>query len=74
MSSQEYRRSAPQLYGVDVKLHFFTNKNKWKAGAIPNFLMLCMHIAKKFLEHPGKLQLERVDKLGMDSLYENVEA
>lgn len=45
----------------------------WKAGVIPNCPKLCMHIAKKFPEHPGKLQLEKVDKLALDTLYENVE-
>lgn len=69
-----------KMYKLNQKLDypepntFQFSDSFWKAGVIPNFPKLCMHITKKFPEHPGKLQLERVDKLGLDSLYENVEA
>ncbi|KAL4201241.1 hypothetical protein AMTRI_Chr02g257710 [Amborella trichopoda] len=46
----------------------------WKGGMIPNHPRICLHIAKKFPEHTSKLQLERVDKIGMDALHENVES
>ncbi|XP_058072082.1 protein NAP1 [Magnolia sinica] len=45
----------------------------WKAGVIPNYPRICLLVTKKFPEHPSKLQLERVDKLALDSLHENAE-
>ncbi|KAF6160665.1 hypothetical protein GIB67_019605 [Kingdonia uniflora] len=45
----------------------------WNAGVIPNHPKICMLVARKFPEHPSKLQLERVDKLALDDLRENAE-
>ncbi|KAJ4785686.1 transcription activator [Rhynchospora pubera] len=56
----------------DSSSHTFS-ENFWKAGIIPNFPKLCVFVSKKFPEHPSKLQLERVDKMGIDALHENAE-
>eukprot|EP01018_Ginkgo_biloba_P029851 Gb_16727 [translate_table: standard] len=68
-----------KMYRLNQKLDFpeptsyqFSD-SFWKAGVVPNYPKLCVHITKKFPEHPGKLQLERVDKLAFDALYDNVE-
>ncbi|KAH7432487.1 hypothetical protein KP509_07G024700 [Ceratopteris richardii] len=46
----------------------------WKAGIFPELPKLCVHIAKKFPEHTGKLQLEKVDKTAIDQLSDNAES
>eukprot|EP00250_Pteridium_aquilinum_P014737 c22167_g1_i1 orf=670-4797(-) len=45
----------------------------WKAGIFPDLPKLCVHMAKKFPEHTGKLQLEKVDKLAFDQLQDSAE-
>ncbi|KAK8946950.1 putative protein NAP1 [Platanthera zijinensis] len=45
----------------------------WKSGVFPNLPRICIHLSKKFPEHPNKLQLERVDKVGFDHLNDNAE-
>lgn len=32
----------------------------WKTGIFPDMLKLCQHVARKFPEHPAKMQLEKV--------------
>ena len=32
----------------------------WKTGIFPDLPKLCLHVARKFPEHPAKLQLEKV--------------
>ncbi|KAG0472039.1 hypothetical protein HPP92_016585 [Vanilla planifolia] len=56
----------------DLKSHTFS-ESFWKAGVFPNLPRICIHLSKKFPEHPNKLQLERVDKLGLDNLNDNAE-
>ncbi|CAL9178150.1 unnamed protein product [Musa hybrid cultivar] len=56
----------------DLGSHTFSDAF-WKAGIFPNFPRICMLVSKKFPEHPNKLQLERVDKLAMDTLTENAQ-
>lgn len=52
-----------RLYNIldhpDLVSHMFSD-SFWKAGIIPNFPKICILVSKKFPEHPGKLQLERV--------------
>jgi len=43
----------------------------WKSGILPDLPKLCQHVARRFPEHPAKLQLEKVDKAGVDMLHEN---
>lgn len=45
----------------------------WKAGVFPNHPKICILLSKKFPEHHSKLQLERVDKLALDSLNDHAE-
>lgn len=45
----------------------------WKSAVFPNLPRICIHLSKKFPEHPNKLQLERVDKVGLDHLNDNAE-
>ncbi|XP_074286130.1 protein NAP1 [Silene latifolia] len=45
----------------------------WKAGVVPNFPKLCTLVARRFPEHTGKLNLERVDKLAFDTLMDGAE-
>ncbi|AQK38748.1 brick3 [Zea mays] len=56
----------------DPNTHTFSDAF-WKAGVFPNFPKICITMSKKFPEHPNKLQLERVDKFGLDALNENAE-
>ncbi|KAG0470478.1 hypothetical protein HPP92_017178 [Vanilla planifolia] len=56
----------------DLTSHTFS-ESFWKAGVFPNLPRICIHLSKKFPEHPNKLQLERVDKLGLDNLNDNAE-
>ncbi|PKA52561.1 putative protein NAP1 [Apostasia shenzhenica] len=56
----------------DLPSHSFSD-SFWKAGIFPNLPRICIHLSKKFPEHPNKLLLERVDKLGIDNLYDNAE-
>ncbi|KAI5070089.1 hypothetical protein GOP47_0014432 [Adiantum capillus-veneris] len=46
----------------------------WKAGVFPELPKLCMHMAKKFPEHPSKLQLEKVDKMAYDQFRDGAES
>lgn len=39
--------------------HVFS-ESFWKAGVIPSFPKICTLVSRKFPEHTGKLQLERV--------------
>lgn len=32
----------------------------WKAGIFPDMPKLCLHVARKFPEHPAKMQLDKV--------------
>ncbi|CAM6099238.1 unnamed protein product [Calypogeia fissa] len=43
----------------------------WKSGVLPDLPKLCMHLARKFPEHPLKMQLEKIDKAGLDLLQSN---
>ncbi|CAL5410785.1 unnamed protein product [Camellia sinensis] len=45
----------------------------WKAGVFPNHPKICVLLSKKFPEHHSKLQLERLDKVALDALYDNAE-
>ncbi|XAR56074.1 hypothetical protein NMG60_11036384 [Bertholletia excelsa] len=45
----------------------------WKAGVFPNHPKICMLLSKKFPEHHTRLQLERIDKIALDALNDNVE-
>ncbi|KAH9608316.1 hypothetical protein KSS87_007803 [Heliosperma pusillum] len=45
----------------------------WKAGVVPNFPKICTLVARRFPEHTGKLNLERVDKLAFDTLMDGAE-
>ncbi|KAL2631653.1 hypothetical protein R1flu_016339 [Riccia fluitans] len=45
----------------------------WKSGVLPDLPKICMHVVRKFPDHPAKLQLEKVDKAGLDYLHENAE-
>ncbi|XP_021285978.1 protein NAP1 [Herrania umbratica] len=45
----------------------------WKAGVFPNHPRICILLSKKFPEHFSKLQLERVDKAGLDALGDSAE-
>ncbi|KAK6240355.1 hypothetical protein SCA6_005744 [Theobroma cacao] len=45
----------------------------WKAGVFPNHPRICILLSKKFPEHFSKLQLERVDKAGLDALSDSAE-
>eukprot|EP00249_Psilotum_nudum_P015741 c25499_g1_i2 orf=223-4398(+) len=56
----------------DIGLHQYSD-SYWKAGILPDLPKLCLHIAKKFPEHPAKMQLEKVDKGGLDHLHDNAE-
>eukprot|EP00252_Welwitschia_mirabilis_P021329 TRINITY_DN5452_c0_g1_i3.p1 TRINITY_DN5452_c0_g1~~TRINITY_DN5452_c0_g1_i3.p1 ORF type:complete len:1244 (-),score=247.08 TRINITY_DN5452_c0_g1_i3:983-4714(-) len=68
-----------KMYRLNQKLDcsetssFQFSESFWKAGVIPNCPKLCIHMMKKFPEHPGKLQLEKVDKIGLDALLENAD-
>ncbi|KAL4578105.1 hypothetical protein LXL04_014221 [Taraxacum kok-saghyz] len=53
--------------------HVFTEAF-WKAGVFPNCPKICTLLSKKFPEHHGKLQLERVDKVALDALNDQAEA
>lgn len=35
----------------------------WKTGIIPDMPKLCQHVARKFPEHPAKIQLDKVDDI-----------
>ncbi|XP_068656377.1 probable protein NAP1 [Aristolochia californica] len=56
----------------DPVSHVFS-ETFWKAGIVPNCPRIAVLLAKKFPEHPSKLQLERVDKFALDALHENAE-
>ncbi|XP_024388834.1 probable protein NAP1 isoform X3 [Physcomitrium patens] len=43
----------------------------WKTGIFPDMPKLCQHVARKFPEHPAKMQLDKVDKGGCDMLHEH---
>ncbi|KAG0587429.1 hypothetical protein KC19_2G163800 [Ceratodon purpureus] len=43
----------------------------WKTGIFPDMPKLCLHVARKFPEHPAKMQLDKVDKAGVDMLHEH---
>ncbi|KAK2995146.1 hypothetical protein RJ640_002399 [Escallonia rubra] len=45
----------------------------WKAGLFPNHPKICILLSKKFPEHHSRLQLERVDKIALDSLNDHAE-
>ncbi|KAM7505667.1 hypothetical protein LguiB_004571 [Lonicera macranthoides] len=45
----------------------------WKAGVFPNHPKLCVFLSKKFPEHHSRLQVERVDKVALDSLNDHAE-
>ncbi|KAF5935974.1 hypothetical protein HYC85_027103 [Camellia sinensis] len=45
----------------------------WKSGVFPNHPKICVLLSKKFPEHHSKLQLERLDKVALDALYDNAE-
>ncbi|RZC67779.1 hypothetical protein C5167_011465 [Papaver somniferum] len=56
----------------DSLSHVFSD-GFWKSGIIPNHPKICIIVSKKFPEHPSKLQLEKVDKIALDSLNDNAE-
>ncbi|KAJ3692681.1 hypothetical protein LUZ60_011776 [Juncus effusus] len=56
----------------DLGSHSFSD-GFWNSGILPNFPRICVLVSKKFPEHPNRLQLERVDKVGLDALHENAE-
>ncbi|KAL5975749.1 histone chaperone [Asimina triloba] len=62
-----------QLLDYPDSVSYVFSEAFWKAGVIPNYPRICLLVAKKFPEHPSKLQLERVDKVALDSLHENAE-
>jgi hypothetical protein len=41
----------------------------WKSGIFPDLPKLCQHVARKFPEHPAKLQLEKVHGLCLLSFF-----
>uniref|UniRef100_A0A7N0UFV9 Protein NAP1 n=1 Tax=Kalanchoe fedtschenkoi TaxID=63787 RepID=A0A7N0UFV9_KALFE len=45
----------------------------WRSGVFPNFPKLCVFLSKKFPEHHSKLQLDKVDKVGLDSMQNNAQ-
>ncbi|XP_031487983.1 protein NAP1 [Nymphaea colorata] len=49
---------------------FVFSDSFWKAGVLPDFPKFCVHLAKKFPEHPSSLQLEKVDKVALETLQE----
>ncbi|XP_020589634.1 probable protein NAP1 isoform X1 [Phalaenopsis equestris] len=56
----------------DLASHTFS-ETFWTAGVFPNLPRICVLLSKKFPEHPNKLQLDRVDKIGLDHLNDNAE-